>query len=298
MPLNITMSSMVVAEFFLWALLGFLFWKKGFHSRFPAMGAYLALRVCAMPVFMALLYIQSQPWGRNSTPVYFTYFAFYFYVYWAVYIASAALLFFVCIEVFRSALSAFPGLLKFGVVIYRWAVLASVIVSLSTLNFGNRGILVIPDIAYRLMRSVSIVELCLLGFLCLSMNALRLSVRDMTFGIALGFGLMSSSDFILASFISRNTSLTDPLQFVSEAAILFSLGIWIAYSALPERARKPVVMPVNSTIYRWNEIASALGHGGTQVAMPQPANSFFLTDVENVVEKVLSRNLKDPVSET
>jgi hypothetical protein len=30
----------------------------------------------------------------------------------------------------------------------------------------------------------------------------------------------------------------------------------------------------------------------------QPANSFFLTDVERVVEKVLSRNLKSSESET
>ena len=37
------------------------------------------------------------------------FFAIYFYVYWAVYIASAVLLYFICIEVFRSALSAFPG---------------------------------------------------------------------------------------------------------------------------------------------------------------------------------------------
>jgi hypothetical protein len=67
---------------------------------------------------------------------------------------------------------------------------------------------------------------------------------------------------------------------------------------LPEPVRKPVVMPVNSTIYRWNEIASALGHTGTQVAVPQPANTFFLTDVENVVEKVLNRNLKRRESES
>jgi hypothetical protein len=57
------------------------------------------------------------------------------------------------------------------------------------------------------------------------------------------------------------------------------------------------VVPVNSTIFRWNEIASALGHTGTQVAV-QPANSFFLTDVERVVEKVLSRSLKDRESES
>jgi hypothetical protein len=31
--------------------------------------------------------------------------------------------------------------------------------------------------------------------------------------------------------------------------------------------------------------------------MPQPANSFFLTDVERVVDKVLSRNLKGRESE-
>jgi hypothetical protein len=288
---------MSALEFALWTVLGFLFWKKGLRGRFPSLGSYLALRVGSAPVFMALLYIQSQPWGRSSTPGYFTYSAFYFYVYWAVYLASAVLLFFVCIEVFRSALSAFPGLLKFGTVIFRWAILASVIVSLSTVSFEHRGILVIPEIAIRLMRSVSIVELCLLAFLCLSMNALHLSVRDLAFGIALGFGVMSSSDFIIASFWTRRTLLSDPVQFVGEAVILLSLGIWATYCALPEPVRRPVVMPVNSTIYRWNEIASALGHSGTQVAMPQPANSFFLTDVERVVDKVLSRNLKGRESE-
>jgi hypothetical protein len=72
----------------------------------------------------------------------------------------------------------------------------------------------------------------------------------------------------------------------------------VVYCALPEPARKPVVMSANSAIYRWNEIASALGHPGTQVAVQQPANSFFLTDVEDVVEKVISRNLKDRESES
>ncbi len=60
------------------------------------------------------------------------------------------------------------------------------------------------------MRSVSILELCLLGFLCLSMNVLRSSIRDLSFGIALGFGLMSSNDFIQASLIASNSSLIAP----------------------------------------------------------------------------------------
>jgi cyanate lyase len=130
------------------------------------------------------------------------------------------------------------------------------------------------------------------------MNALHLPVRDMAFGIALGFGVLSANDFIQALLLTTHTSLTDPIQFVVESVILAALGIWVAYAALPEPARQPVVMPANSTIYRWNEIASALGHTGTQVAVQQSTDAFFLNDVESVVERVLSRNLKKKESES
>jgi len=144
---------------------------------------------------------------------------------------------------------------------------------------------------------VSLLELCLLAFLCLSMNALRLSVRDMAFGIALGFGLMSANDFVVVSLMNGNGSLIAPLQFVYQSLVLVALGTWVAYAALPEVARRPVTVHVNSTIYRWNEIASALGHPGTQVAV-QASSSFFLTDVEKVVEKVLNRSMKSMESES
>ena len=296
MSSQLAMTLMGAAEFFLSAMLAFVFWKKALHRRFPAMGTYLALRVASTPVLDFLLLgktgrlIASTEFVRSSEQA-------YFFVFWAVYITSAAVLYFVCMEVFRSALSSLPGLLKFGLVIFRWAVLVSVIVTLSTVTFANRGLLILPDIGIALMRSVSLLELCLLGFLCLSMNALRLSVRDLAFGIALGFGAMSSNDFLFASLATRFASLTNPLQFVYESVILLSLGTWVVYCALPEPVRKPVMIPVNSTIYRWNEIASALGHTGTQVAVQQPANSFFLTDVESVVDKVLNRNLKRRESE-
>jgi hypothetical protein len=279
------MSLLMVAEFALWAAFGFLFWTRNLHRRFPAMGIYLALRVISMPVLLFFFYGQARHWFNNYA------FDMYFYCYWVVYIASAVLLFFVCIEVFHSALSAFSGLQRLGTMAFRWIALVSAIIGFSTISISHREIPGIADIANRLMRSVSILELCLLGFLCLSMNTLRLSVRDMAFGIALGFGLMSSSDFILASFWSRNTSLTEPLQFVYESVTLVLLGIWIAYAAMPEPVRRPLVMPVNSTILRWNEIASTLGYTGTQVAV-QPAGGFVLTDVERVAERMPIRNLK------
>ncbi len=299
------MSIMGGAEFVLSTVLAYLFWKRKLRGRFPAMGAYLALHAASTPVLLFLFQGDAHRWFNDYC------FIAYFSLYWAVYIASAILLFFICMEIFRSALAAFPGLMKLGILVFRWAALVSVFVSLAaptidhrtifdfvTGSFPQHGVLVIPAVAYALMRSVSMLELCLLAFLCLSMNALRLSARDLAFGISLGFGIMSANDFIQSAVDSIHTSLTAPWQFVFESVILVGFGTWMAYFLLPEPVRKPMVVPINSTIYRWNEIASALGHTGTQVAVQQSANSFFLTDVEKVVEKVLSRNLKDRESES
>lgn len=291
MTSQIAMSALSAVEFLLWCTLALLFWKKRLYRRFPAMATYLALHVVSTPVLLALYSAYNQPWGRSFYPV-------YFYGYFGQYIAGVILLLFVCIEIFRSALASFPGLMRIGIVIFRWAILVSIIVTLSSVSFVHRGVMILPDIAYALMRSVSILELCLLAFLCLSMNALRLSVRDLSFGIALGYGVMASNDFVLASlFPTHSSSLTTPLEFAFEAFILVALAIWITYCSLPERSTRPVVMPASSAIYRWNEIASALGHTGTHIAVQQPANGFFLTDVEKVVEKVITRNLKGRESE-
>ncbi|MGA3012320.1 MAG: hypothetical protein ABSD72_18840, partial [Terracidiphilus sp.] len=89
------MSVLSGAEFLLWAVLGFLFWAKKLHRRFPALGGYLALRVATGPVFLFLIYGQSQHWFNNLC------FPIYFYLYWSVYIASAIFLYFICVEVFR-----------------------------------------------------------------------------------------------------------------------------------------------------------------------------------------------------
>jgi hypothetical protein len=245
------------------------------------MGCYLALHVISTPVLALLIFeyqsAHTSNWGKA-----------YFFGYWGTYIVSAVLLFFVCIEIFRSALSAFPGLMRFGLIIFRWTILVSAVVTLSTIPLLHRGLGIIPDIGNALMHSVSLLELCLLAFLCLCMNALKLSVRDMAFGISLGFGAMAANDFVATAVITHSTAINAPMQFVYQGFLLAALGIWVSYCALPEPVRKPLVMPVNSTVYRWNEIASALGHTGTQVALQQPATSFFLSDVEKVVDKVLT----------
>ena len=292
MSSGLAMSAMGAVELILTAVLGFLFIRKKMHRRFPAMGLYISLRVVAAPVLTGLLYGSMRPWG-------FALGIAYFYAFWAVFTTSAVLLFFICLEVFRTALLAFSGFQRLGTIVFRWAALVSLIVSLSTVSFQHFDMMnLIPAVASSLMRSVSVLELCLLAFLCLSMQALRLSARDMAFGISLGFGIMSANDFVMAALMPRLFAPAAPLQFVYETVILAVLAVWTVYCALPEPVRKLVVMPVNSTVYRWDEIASALGNNRVRVAAPEPVNGFFLTDVERVVEKVLARNMKSSESES
>lgn len=286
MPVDFAMSALSATEFLLWAVAAFFFWKRNLHKRFPAMASYLALHLGSAPILLALLYLQAQRTGHEGT-----FFPMYFYSYWSVYVASAVILYFVCLELFRSALTSYSGLMRLGVVVFRWTTLVSLIVSLSSVSFVHREPTFIPDLALALMRSISILEVLLLAFLCLCLNMLRISIRETAFGLALGFGLMASNDFIMSALWNSRLALDAPLQYINEAGIMLTIGVWITYCLLPEPARKPVVLAPNSTIYRWNEIAAALGHG-TKVAIQQPANSFFLSDVEKVVDKVLTRNLQ------
>jgi hypothetical protein len=279
------MSLLTYLELVLWAVVGVVFWMKKLHQRFPALNRYLVLRVTATPVLVLVLQLQTH---------HLSLFPVYFFGYWGVYITSAIMLLFVCIELFRAALSGFSGLMRFGTVIFRWAVVLSVISCMATISF-HHGILIIPDLAVGLMRAVSIIELGLLAFVCLAMNALQLSVRSLCFGIPLGFVVLSTSDFICANLFPQWTNFQAASQFASEGITLAVLVLWAAYIWLPEPARKPIVVAADSTLYRWNEIASALGHKGTNVVtLPQGASpSFFLTDVEKVVDKVLTRQLKE-----
>lgn len=292
-----------VAKSALCIALAILFWVRKMHRRFPAMGAYLVLHALSSPFFFSLHYCRLQ-----DTLSAFN-FDLAFAAFWMLYAADAVLLFFICMEVFRFALAPFEGLEKIGSLVFRWIALVSAIIGLSTIPFNLPTILTIfsshpqverisPSIAFGLTRSVSILELCLLTFLCLSMNALRLSVRDAAFGISLGLGVLSASDFIETLMGTIFPATFDALHIVSVVVHLFVLGIWVVYFALPEQARKPVLIPANSTVYRWNEIATALGYTGTKVAVQQPSNGFFLTDVERVVEMVIARNIKSPESES
>ena len=265
------------------------FSRPSVRKHYPWMFSYLSVRAITAVIIEILLY-----GPLLATPAVYT--KIYFAVYWISCIVSAGLLFLSCLDVYRQAMAPLPGLARMGNTIFTWAAIASTLVTATTFT-STFGPLMVSKVGLQLLRCVGATELCLLALLLLCMRAMGLSPRSRPLGFAIGLGMMAAIDCTESIVTMLQLAATPAVQSAFEACSALTLGIWLAYSALPEPARKTVTVPVNSAIYKWDQIASALGHKGTQVAV-QPSPSFFLVDVEKVVERAFTRTLKSTESES
>jgi hypothetical protein len=268
-----------------------VFYRPSLRSRYPWMFSYLCVRAVSAVLLDFLL---KGPLLASVD----AYTKIYFVVHWASYLISSVLLFLACLDVYRQALAPLPGLVRLGSTVFRWAAIASILVTATTFTAVTAGPDMFIKIAIQLMRCVGTSELCLLAFLLLSMKAIQLSPRSRAFGMAVGLGVMAAIDCAESGVVTMQLSVNPVFQTMLELGGVFALVLWIAYAALPEPARKTVTVRADSAIYKWDQIASALGHKGTQVVM-QPGPSFFLVDVEKVVERAFVRTtLKGKESES
>ena len=267
-----------------------IFLRPNLRKSYPWMASYLCVRSVTAVAVEFLLF--GPLLGSASL-----YYKIYFVVHWSSYLVSAVMLFMVCLDVYRQAMAPLPGLARMGTTIFRWASIASILVTATSLTAITSSVHLLVQFSTQLMRCVGTVELCLLAFLALSMNAIGLSPRSRPFGIALGFGILAANDCAMSFLGSYMVELNSPLQALFEGIAVACLGLWTVYALLPEQSRKPVALPVRSAIYRWNDIISAIGPREPHVVLQQTQRT-FLVDVEEMVERVIVRNQRGKESET
>jgi hypothetical protein len=260
------------------------------QKRFPALLAYVALRLGSTVVLHLLLQVHRFVTIDNASA-----YALYFYTYWTSYIAGAVVVFLVIQELFQFAMEPFPGLKWLGTISFRWVAGISFVAAMAAmLTPGGKGDRFLLAVVAQLMRCESIFILSLLLFLLIAAGKLGLSYRSRVFGISFGFGIMAASDLVLSAAFLRFTHnmMTSTLSVVTTCSSLLTLAVWSAYFLQPEPARQAAVLDPSSHLGRWNEIATTLGQSGGRVpvAVAAPANSFFLQDVEKVVDRILIKN--------
>lgn len=269
-----------------------LFFKSGSARRLPALATYFVVRLVSL-VYFEVVYNFGGPMNGTTSLRYEA----YFYGYWITYVAISVSIFFVVQEVFKRVMEPVPGLRRLGLMAFRWISIVSVVVAVGAValpqalaaNTGNAN--KIGPVCVQMMRCVSVMELCLLAFLALSIHSLGRSFRSRLFGIGLGFGLTAAAELIYSAIPARCPGLTSAANLIEQTVALVVLATWAAYFAAPEPAaeRNMIVLPPSSMLARWNSLAKGLGQ------MPEPVmagapTGFFLQDIEGVVDRVLAKN--------
>src|SRR3984885_14031993 len=174
------------------------------QRRFPALFAYVSLRLGSTVLLHLLLQVRRVVAIDAATA-----YAWYFYTYWATYVAGAVVVFLVIQEMFQSSMDPSPGLKWLGTISFRWvACISFVAASAALLTPGGNGNRFVLAIVAQAMRCESIFILSLLLFLMVAAGKLGLSYRSRVFGISFGFGIMAASDLVVsAAFLHHGQSI-------------------------------------------------------------------------------------------
>lgn len=269
-----------------------VFLKKGFGRRLPATRNYLAFRVGNALVLESILEMNHFfPITAQRQC------AIYFFTYWSLYLVGAVLIFFVIREIFSILMQPVPQVRRLGMMAFRWAVVISgifgAIIAISAAlgpvqTLGERLVYV----AQLMLHSVSILELCLLAFVALTIHSLGRSFRSPLFGISLGLGVEAASNFLIFAVAAwQHAKVWSGANLAGEVLSCAVLLTWGTYFLLPKRVeeRQAQFVPTPSPLIRWNDVAQALGHSSPRVAAGA-STGFFLQDVERVVDRVLAKN--------
>src|ERR1035441_9961926 len=160
-----------------------IFWRRKLHRQFPAFFWFLLAQVANFAVTFPL-------WLMGSRTLYFWFF-------WLGAAVNAVLGFKVIHEIFLDVFRPYHTLKDLGTLLFKWAgvvlLLLSLVVAFS--NSLDRDPLV--HALATLQRSVGVVQLGLILFLLLFSRFLGVSRKQVSFGIALGFGLFAGVDLLM-----------------------------------------------------------------------------------------------------
>jgi hypothetical protein len=274
---------------------GVCFVKSGSARRLPALGAYFLVRGSMLLALEGLL------WSGGMPTMGTVRFSIYFYGYWSNYVVTAIAIFLVVQEIFKRVMEPVPGLRRLGLLAFRWISIVSVVVAVGAVALpaaarsaqGYQFQYLVGSIGLEMMRVVSILELCLLAFLALSIHTLGRSFRSRLFGVGLGFGLQAAAELVGSALLARYSTLalTSAANLFLQVSTTVVLLTWTAYFLVPEPAaeRSLIVLPPSSAMARWNALAKGIGQT-PEVALSTQPSGFFLQDIEGVVDRVLAKN--------
>jgi hypothetical protein len=232
-----------IAPHLLLVLVAVLLWKRRLHIEFPAFALYVWYEITEFIVLFTIsgTGFQQQLW--------------YYRLFLITLAMSAVLRFGVIQEIFNNIFREQGKVNSLARVSLRWTtgVLLLGVVLFSIFASGEIPHGVLAGAAW-VSRGIAIIQCCLVLFMFLFSRLLGLSLQNYVFGIALGFGILSSVE--LASSAMRIGDLSEStaraLNLLTTGGYHIAVLIWLGYLFAPARVIvQPRELPAGE-LHHWN----------------------------------------------
>jgi hypothetical protein len=250
------------------AVIATVMYRRKLHKEFPAFFAYVVAQVPIFCIhFVAYLY-----GGSGGHGVYFA-------TYWMAAALNLLFAFKIIHEIFVDVFKPYHALKDLGVALFKWAAFIMVMVSAVLISVNPSRVDPLMTTILVVQRCIAVVQCGLVVFLLAFSGHLGVSWRRLSFGIALGFGVVSGGELLLTVLYSgmrTNSNLTSIMSMGS-----YDLGMLVClFYSLANRTRDlvPVLVP-----QRWDEALM-------DIQAPQSEADSLIPMFEHMVDQALSKS--------
>src|SRR6201997_2522583 len=204
-----------------------------------------------------------------------------FYLCWACNAISVAFGFLVIHEVFVDVFRMVHTLRDLGTVLFKWAGLVMLLVAgVVSVSANSPEITPWMQAIITSQRCVRIIQVGMVLFLLFFAHYVGINRRQLSFGIALGFGSFAVMELIvICSWVGNHLS-GPAISLLNMAAYNSSLLLWLGYVYVKRPARDAAYTLLQPQ--RWEQSLSDIHH-------PVPADS-LIPMFEGMVDRALSRS--------
>ncbi|MGA9640057.1 MAG: hypothetical protein WBQ72_01560 [Terriglobales bacterium] len=262
---NSTFMVLWCAQPVLQSVVAAIIWRRKLYKYFPVFFYYLLAQI-------AIFGLTFPFYHRNDT--------WYFWLYWMGEVVNAILSFKVIHEIFLDIFRPYHALKDLGTPVFKWAGLVMLLVSVVVAASNSYNQDPISHAVTTLERSVRLAQVGLILFLILFSGFLGVSRKQVSFGIALGFGVFAATELMLLAMHSGGLIRRGSYDFIDMLSYNISALIWLGYSFSPVAARDAAVNRLQTQ--RWERGLADL-QAGTE-------KDSLIPMFEGMVERAFSRS--------
>jgi hypothetical protein len=255
------------------SLAGVMYWRR-LHRTFPIFFAYIVFQVVNFPVLFPIYQLSISPHAteREITT--------YFYAYWISAAISLVLGFKIIHEIFLDVLRPYPNLKDMGTLLFKWAALVMLLVAMVVTAASQTGSEdPLAQAVLIVQRCVRVIQCGLILFLLFFSRHMGVSRRQLSFGIALGFGSFACVELVAVALSAGGQIRHPTVNLITTPTYTLVILIWMGYTLLKTTSREASAKLLMSQ--RWDQGLNELRH---------PAGGDSLIPMfESMVDRAFSR---------